>query len=90
MGTTATSLHILRLPENAGSLSDEIERAYRRLGCAKPKKPAGTSAKQVILVGRDDDDFLSIYDSENDEIGGFRADPLRECGGGRLVPVEDG
>lgn len=68
MGTTATSLHILRSSGNTASLSGEIEKAYRRLGYARPKKPAGISAKQVILVGRDDDDFLSIYDSDNDQI----------------------
>src|ERR1700719_1138575 len=68
MGTTATSLHILRSSGNTASLSGEIEKVYRRLGYARPKKPAGISAKQVILVGRDDDDFLSIYDSDNDQI----------------------
>src|SRR5580704_11262502 len=68
MGTTATSLHILRSSGNTASLSGEIEKAYRRLGYARPKKPAGISAKQVILVGRDDDDFLSIYHSDNDQI----------------------
>ena len=68
MGTTATSLHILRSSGNTASLSGEIEKAYRRLGYARPKKPAGISAKQVILVGRDDDDFLSICDSDNDQI----------------------
>ena len=32
MGTTATSMHILRSPRNAASLGADIEKAYRRLG----------------------------------------------------------
>jgi hypothetical protein len=78
MGTTATSLHILRSSGNTASLSGEIDKAYRRLGYTRPKTPAGISAKQVILVGRDDDDFLSIYDSDNDEID---TGELKDLGG---------
>ena len=68
MGTTATSLHILSLPSDPASLSGEIERAYRKLGYAKPKKPGAAPARQVVLVPGDDGGYLSIYDSENDEI----------------------
>jgi hypothetical protein len=37
MGTTATSLRLLSLPANPAALSGEIEKAYRKLGYAKPK-----------------------------------------------------
>jgi hypothetical protein len=37
MGTTATSLHILRLPTDPTSLSAEVEKAYRKLGFTRPK-----------------------------------------------------
>jgi hypothetical protein len=69
MGTTATSLHILSLPPDPASLSGEIEKAYRKLGYIKPKKAGASTAKQVVLVPGDGG-FLSIYDSENDEIDG--------------------
>ena len=68
MGTTATSLHILGLPADARSLSDEVEKGYSKLGYTRPKKAVGTSAKQVVLVAADDGGYLSIYDSENDQI----------------------
>jgi hypothetical protein len=68
MGTTATSLHILSLPANSASLSGEVEKAYRKLGCIKPKKQGAVPAKQVVLVPGDGGGFLSIYDSDNDEI----------------------
>lgn len=69
MGTTATSLHILSLPPDPASLSGEIEKAYRKLGYIKPKKAGASPAKQVVPVPGDGG-FLSIYDSENDEIDG--------------------
>jgi hypothetical protein len=70
MGTTATSLHILSLPTNPALPSGEIERAYRKLGYTKPKKPGAAPAKRVLLVPGGDGGFLSIYDSETDEIDG--------------------
>jgi len=50
MGTTATSLHILRSSGNTASLSGEIEKAYHRLGYARPKKPAGISDQQRVVA----------------------------------------
>jgi hypothetical protein len=50
MGTTATSLHILRSSVNTASLSGEIEKAYRRFGYARPKKPAGISDQQRVVA----------------------------------------
>jgi hypothetical protein len=49
-------------------LREDIEKAYRKLGYARPKKASGTAAKRVILAPDASGDWLSIYDSENDRI----------------------
>src|ERR1700746_592016 len=96
MGTTATSLHILSLPANPASLSGEIEKAYRKLGRTKPKKPGAAPAKQVVLLPGDDGGFLSIYDSDNDEIDSGELGDLavqlskRLASGGILTSIHDG
>jgi hypothetical protein len=69
MGTTATSLHVLSaavFPESR--LPTDIEKAYRKLGYARPKKTGGGATKCVILAPDASGDWLSIYDSENDKI----------------------
>jgi len=69
MGTMATSLHILSAVAGVESrLPAEIEKAYRRLGYARPRKAGGEAAKRVILAPDASGDWLSIYDSENDRI----------------------
>jgi hypothetical protein len=68
MSTTATSLHLLSLLTNPASLSGEIEKAYSKLGYTKSKRLGAVPAKQVVLVPAGDGGFLSIYDSDNDEI----------------------
>jgi hypothetical protein len=69
MGTTATSLHLLSAVVLPGSrLPVDIEKAYRKLGYARPKKAGGGATKRVILVSDASGDWLSIYDSENDRI----------------------
>ena len=51
MGTTATSLHILSVVAGVEHrLPAEIEKAYRRLGYARPKNSGGEGAKRVILA----------------------------------------
>ncbi len=69
MGTTATNLHILAaaMPDSS-RLADDIVRAYRKLGYARPKKPGGGGTKRVVLAPDASGDWLSIYDSENDRI----------------------
>ena len=69
MGTTATSLHILSavvLPQSR--LTADIEKAYRKLGYARPKKASVDLPKRVILAPDLSGDWLSIYDSDNDRI----------------------
>jgi hypothetical protein len=69
MGTTATSLHVLSAVVGVGSrLPDDIEKAYRKLGYARPKKAGGGATKRVILAPDASGDWLSIYDSDNDRI----------------------
>lgn len=52
----------------AGRLPVDIEKAYRNLGCVRPKKAGGDAIKRVILAPNASSDWLSIYDSENDQI----------------------
>jgi hypothetical protein len=69
MGTTATSLHILSAPVDYWlRLPEDIEKAYRKLGYARPKKTDGRATKRVTLAPDATGDWLSIYDSENDQI----------------------
>ena len=66
MGTTASSLHVLSAVVMPGSrLPADIEKAYRKLGYARPKKAGGGTTKRVILAPDASGDWLSIYDSEN-------------------------
>jgi hypothetical protein len=45
MGTTATSLHVLSAVVGVGSqLPVDIEKAYRKLGYARPKKAGAARA----------------------------------------------
>ena len=68
MGTTATSLHVLSEVVGVGPrLATEIEKAYRKLGYARPKK-ASSAPKRVILAPDASGDWLSIFDSDNDRI----------------------
>jgi hypothetical protein len=69
MGTTATNLHVLSAVVGVGSrLPEDIEKAYRKLGYARPKKAGGGATKRVILSHDASGDWLSIYDSDNDQI----------------------
>jgi hypothetical protein len=62
MGTTATSLHVLSAVVGVGSrLSEDIEKAYRKLGYARPKKAGGGATKRVILAPDTSGDWLSKY-----------------------------
>ncbi len=69
MGTTATSLHILSEVVAVGPrLSEDVEKAYRKLGYTRPKKSAGGPTKRVILAPDASGDWLSVFDSDNDRI----------------------
>ena len=69
MGTTATSLHILSAPMHYRlRLPQDIEKAYRKLGYSRPKNVGGRASKRVILSPDTAGDWLSIYNSDNDQI----------------------
>ena len=68
MGTTATSLHILSEVVAVGPrLPEDIAKAYRKLGYARPKKDGGAT-KRVVLAPDASGDWLSVFDSDNDRI----------------------
>ncbi len=68
MGTTATSLHLLDNSAAPQSLVADIERAYKKLGYARPRKADIATPKRVILAGPGSGGFLSVHDSDNDAI----------------------
>ena len=69
MGTTSTSLHVLSAVVGVGSrLPEDVEKAYRKFGYARPKKAGGDATKRVILAPDASGDWLSIHDSDNDQI----------------------
>jgi hypothetical protein len=71
MGTTATSLHVLRPPRaTTETLVPDVEHAYRKLGFSLQRKTRTAPARRVVLSGGHGDPYLSIYDSDNDQIDG--------------------
>ena len=59
MGTTATSLHVLSAVIGVGfHLAQDIEKAYRKLGYARPRKAGGGAMKRVILAPDGSGDWL--------------------------------
>ena len=58
---------MLRTPALGAALASEVEKAYRKLGYARPKA-GGSPTKQVVLAADQSGDFLSVYDSDNDRI----------------------
>ena len=69
MGTTATSLHVLRPPRSTtATLVPDVAHAYRKLGFALQRKHRAGPTKRVVLAGGNGDAYLSIYDSDNDQI----------------------
>ena len=64
MGNTCSSVHIAL----TGTTADAIEgivRAYTMLGFERAKTAAPEGSKHVILLRKEGDGFLSLYDSDN-------------------------
>ena len=64
MGNTCASVHIAL----SGTTADAIEgivRAYTTLGFERAKTASPEGGKHVILLRKDGDAFLSVYDSDN-------------------------
>jgi len=64
MGNTSTSVHIA-LDGTTGDAVDGIVRAYATLGYESAKTASPESGKHVVLLRKEGDAFLSIYDSDN-------------------------
>ena len=68
MGTTCTSFHALWL----GSIVDAakaVSRAYIKLGYERLRKAPAEGGKQVILLARAGEHYVSVYDSTNADLG---------------------
>ena len=67
MGTTCASFHALW----RGSVDDAakaISRAYTKLGYERVKKPPAEAGKQVILLARASERYVSVFDSTNADL----------------------
>ena len=67
MGTTCASFHALW----RGSVDDAakaISRAYTKLGYERVKKPPAEGGKQVILLARASERYVSVFDSTNADL----------------------
>jgi hypothetical protein len=67
MGTTCASFHALW----RGSVDDAakaISRAYTKLGYERLKKPPAEGGKQVILLARASERYVSVFDSTNADL----------------------
>ena len=67
MGTTCASFHALW----RGSVDDAakaISRAYTKLGYERMKKPPPEGGKQVILLARASERYVSVFDSTNADL----------------------
>jgi hypothetical protein len=64
MGNTCSSVHIAL----TGTIDDAVKgivRAYKKLGFEKAKKASPEGGKRVVLLRKEGDAFLSVYDSDN-------------------------
>jgi hypothetical protein len=64
MGNTCSSVHIAL----TGTTDDAIKgivRAYKKLGFQRAKKAPPEGGKHVVLLRKEGDAFLSVYDSDN-------------------------
>src|SRR5215468_9039442 len=67
MGTTCASFHALW----RGSVADAakaVSRAYTKLGYERLRKASVEGGKQVILLARVGEHYVSVYDSNNADL----------------------
>jgi hypothetical protein len=67
MGTTSASVH-LRWRGSSGDAAKAISRAYTRLGYERAKKRPVDGGKHVLLLAREGEGYVSIYDSTNADL----------------------
>jgi hypothetical protein len=64
MGNTCASVHV----SLTGTSLDPVKgivRAYKKLGFERAKTPSPEGGKHVVLLRKEEDAFLSVYDSDN-------------------------
>jgi hypothetical protein len=64
MGNTCSSVHIALTGTTNGAIKG-IVRAYKKLGFERAKKASPEGGKHVVLLRKEGDTFLSVYDSDN-------------------------
>src|SRR6476646_8376963 len=64
MGNTCASVHIALTGTTAEAI-EGLGRAYTTLGCERAKTAPSEGGKHVILLRKEGDAFLSVYDSDN-------------------------
>ncbi len=68
MGTTCVSLHLLRPAGGADAIARDLRAAYAKIGYAAAKKATEGQSKQVVVADDGQGEFLSIHDSDCDQI----------------------
>jgi DNA/RNA-binding domain of Phe-tRNA-synthetase-like protein len=65
MGTTCTSLHVLRPQGKPDAFLAALKTAYAKIGFAPTTEPAATGLKRVIVSDDGQSKFVSVHDSDN-------------------------
>jgi hypothetical protein len=65
MGTTCTSLHVLRGATKPRGFIADLGKAYEKIGFVAAGDAAGGAHKRVIVTDDGQSKFVSIYDSDN-------------------------
>jgi len=68
MGTTCASFHAL-WPGSVAHAAKAVSRAYTKLGYERLRKMPAEGGKQVILLARSGEHYVSVYDSTNADLG---------------------
>jgi hypothetical protein len=67
MGTTCASFHVL-WPGDLADAVKAVSRAHTKLGYERLRKAPAESGKQVILLARAGEHYVSVYDSTNADL----------------------
>ena len=67
MGNTCASVHIA-WRGIADDAAKAISRCYSKLGYERVKKPPAEGGKHVVLLARNGQSYVSVYDSDNAQL----------------------
>jgi hypothetical protein len=84
MGNTCASVHIALTVTTTDAI-EGIVRAYTTLGFERTNTPPPDGGKHVILLGKEGDAFLSVYDSDT---AALDAGELKDLALLPILPVE--